>query len=541
MSNPGDPGWKWFPNDKPSWRLDVVTLLAVIGESAIAEHSQTITASLLCMLPRLLPAPQALLKPSRPSRLPETHAKMVGVYSGTLLDSVGFFANIITPLDALPPYSFMVLDIEHSPNVPPPVTNASQHHLHQHHPNQGPVRGFVTRYLSWSWGGKGGKAELSSRRLVGRLHGAGETEKNADHRITPTRKLSGPRELDIESGPDPSSLQSRTPTVHFSTDVDFEGHPAPIRRRTTEKFQDLLSTGTMAVTGERPIVPPKLFSPLHILSLFSFLLSVAILVAAVIWQDGTAIIAITLISSASTVIGYASSWRPILMQRRHTNEVPRSDVMIRTREGAFVLVRCTEDVARELYSGTEECEYYVGEKAYRIFMALGTILLMVSVVLLGNCTWNSQVFIGGSYIVLNGLYWGLGMIPRTYFWDLSRYSWHDATAADGRNAEDVTDPDDEREGHPSFTRTLWYAIRETRAIGWVERSGAAPGTPQWQQWLQEALQNARDGNREWKAVKRKNEIMTAASKAGGDPATQRAPATEVQSSSTTPGTATGTF
>ncbi|EHK26909.1 uncharacterized protein TRIVIDRAFT_33833 [Trichoderma virens Gv29-8] len=420
MSNPGDPGWKWFPNDKPSWRLDVVTLLAVMGESAIAEHSQTITASLLCMLPRLLPAPQALLKPSRPARLPETHAKMVGVYNGTLLDSVGFFANIITPLDALPPYSFLVLDIQHAPS-------------------------------------------------------------------------------------------------------------------------DLLSTGTMAVTGGRPIVPPKLLSPLHLLSAFSFFLSVAILVAAVIWQDGTAIIAITLISSASSIVGYASSWRPILMQRTHTNEVPRGDVMIRTREGAFVLVRCSEDVTRELYSGTEECEYYVGERAYRFFMALGTILLMFSVVLLGNCTWNSQIFIGGSYIVLNGLYWGLGMIPRTYFWDLSRYIWDDATEKDGQNADTVTDRNDEREGHPSFTRTLWYAIRETQAIGWVERSGAAPGTPQWQQWLNEALHNAKIGNRSWEAVRRKNEIMTQASKEGSDPATQRAPATEVQVAGTGTGTTRAAF
>ncbi|ETR98104.1 hypothetical protein M419DRAFT_103842 [Trichoderma reesei RUT C-30] len=420
MSSPGDPGWKWFPNDKPSWRLDVVTLLAVIGESAIAEHAQAITASLLCMLPRLLPAPQALLKPSRPTRLPETHAKMAGVYSGTILDSVGFFANIITPLDALPPYSFLVLDIQHAPS-------------------------------------------------------------------------------------------------------------------------DLLSTGTMAVTGGRPIVPPKLLSPLHLLSAFSFLLSAGILVAAVIWKDGVAIIAITLISLASTVVGYASSWRPILMQRRHTNDVPSGDVMIRTREGAFVLVRCSEDVARELYSGTEECEYYVGEKAYRVCMALGTILLMVSVVLLGNCTWNSQIFIGGSYIVLNGLYWGLGMLPKTYFWDLSRYTWRDATEEDGQKADTITDKDDEREGHPSFTRTLWYAIRETKAIGWVERSGAAPGTPQWQQWLNEALENAKLGNRDWEAVKRKNEIMTQASKDGGDPATQRAPATEVQTNGSAPGNMRSTF
>lgn len=37
----------WFPQKKLEWRLDVVTLLAVIGESSMEEHSQAITSSAL--------------------------------------------------------------------------------------------------------------------------------------------------------------------------------------------------------------------------------------------------------------------------------------------------------------------------------------------------------------------------------------------------------------------------------------------------------------------------------------------------------------
>ncbi|KAM0259338.1 hypothetical protein ACHAQJ_003370 [Trichoderma viride] len=513
MSNPGDPGWKWFPNDKNSWRLDVVSLLAVIGESAIAEHSQTITASMLCMLPRLLPAPQALLKPSRPTRLPETYAKMSGVESGTVLDSVGFFANIILPLEELPAYEFVELDIKHATDVLPLTSSAN--HLQQHH-DRGSGNGFIARCMSWVR--RRGKPDSSFTDGISR---AGDTGKTSDHQVSPSLEL---RDLDVEEARHASGIQP-APTVRWDPNVSGGGPPGLPRRRTnTEKVQDLLSARTIAITGSRPIVPPKLLSPLHIISALSCFLSIAILVAAALWQDGTAIIAISLVSLTSTVIGYASSWRPILMQRRHTNKVPSGDVMIRTREGAFVLVRCSEDVARELYSGTEECDYYVGEKVYRLCMAFGTILLMLSVVLLGNCTWNSQIFIGGSYIILNGLYWGLGMIPQSYFWDLSRYTYNNVTKPDSQNAHGVTNEHDEREGHPSFTRTMWYAIRETKTIGWVERSGAAPGTPQWKLWLSEALQNAKDGNRDWPAVKRKNEIMSG----GTDPAEQKAPATEVQ-------------
>jgi hypothetical protein len=72
----------WFPvvrNNEAGWRLDIVSLLAVIGESSIESHSQALTSSWTCVLPRIIPAPQVLLKPSRPTRMPVTNAVVVGV------------------------------------------------------------------------------------------------------------------------------------------------------------------------------------------------------------------------------------------------------------------------------------------------------------------------------------------------------------------------------------------------------------------------------------------------------------------------------
>ncbi len=115
MADSPGTGW-WFPTGKSNsdgWRFDVITLLAVIGESSVAEHSQAITASVLCMLPRIIPAPQAMLRANRPLRMPEVKAKMAGIYSGVVLDTVGFFANIIHPLDDLKPFAFRVLEIKH--------------------------------------------------------------------------------------------------------------------------------------------------------------------------------------------------------------------------------------------------------------------------------------------------------------------------------------------------------------------------------------------------------------------------------------------
>ncbi|KAH8159933.1 hypothetical protein CIB48_g8311 [Xylaria polymorpha] len=476
----------WFASDGPGegpigWRLDVVTLLAVIGESSIAEHAQIITASVLCLLPRIIPAPQALLKPSRPQRLPETTARMTGVYSGVVLDTVGFFANIIHPLDKLQPFAFKVLEIKHTDKntaggiqVPQPVSNGS-----------------ASIFGKWRL----------DRRTNTNLSTAAKSIKGPPPDALDT--------LDEERG----TLRGRSTGLSVAFSSDVEAGPDPplqgmVRRPTMkEKVQDFVANPTLANNAERPAIPATLYSPMHILEIFSAFLTFAIIAFAAVKQDGTAIIAVTLMATASSVVGWASWWRPILMNRAHNNKVPEGDVIIRTREGAFLLVKCTEEVARELYSGTEECEYHVGGQAYRLLMGLGTFLLMVSVILLGNCKWATQIFIGASYITLNGIYWAMGLLPKHLFWDLSRYEYKDITPEEARNADQTTNPNDPREGVKSFTRTLWYAIRETKRTAWVRRSGAAPGTPQWQMWLNEAEAAAKAGNLNWPAVARKDDIM----------------------------------
>ncbi|KAK4099972.1 hypothetical protein N658DRAFT_538737 [Parathielavia hyrcaniae] len=107
----------WFPigrNESGGWRLDIVALLAVTGESFISEHAQALTPSKLSLLPRIMPAPHALLQPRRPASLPRRIAKVCGVHSDVVLDTVSFFANIIHPIDQLRPFEFRMLKIRHS-------------------------------------------------------------------------------------------------------------------------------------------------------------------------------------------------------------------------------------------------------------------------------------------------------------------------------------------------------------------------------------------------------------------------------------------
>jgi hypothetical protein len=492
----------WFSSDSDKdqgpkgWRLDVVTLLAVIGESSIADHSQTITASMLCLLPRIIPAPQALLKSSRPQRLPETSAKITGVYSGVSLDSAGFFANILHPVDEFAPFAFQALRISHTDQY----DDIDVHH--QPATEGGGLGGIVRRFTQ------------AVSHKPSRLSIPGPPGSNAD------RLANGGRSKDVEA---------QCP------------NPGLIRRQTVkERVTDYIANPTLLHSAKRPAVPAALWSPVHILSVLSMFLTFGIIGFAAKERDGTAILAVSLVSLASSVVGVASWWRPLLMKRRSTNQVPDGDVVIRTREGAFILVQCTENVARELYAGTEECEYRIGGQAYKILMGLGTLLLMVSVILLGNCKWHSQIFIGAAYIVLNGMYWVMGLLPKRYFWDLSRYKIEDITPEHSKNADKTTDDHDPTK-IKSFTRTLWYCIRETKRVAWVERSGAAPGTPQWKAWLREAERAAIHEDINWDAIKRKDELMKMSEKdievelQGRsqtpdplDPAEQVAPASEVQ-------------
>lgn len=341
---------------------------------------------------------------------------------------VGFFANIIHPLDMMSPYSFRVLQIHYA----------------------------------------------------GSRSGGGLEE-------------SGP---DADNGsPEPAGK--------------------PIRRWATlkEGISSWASNGPVVDGTSRRFGGKLIFSPLHVISALSFLMSAGLIGAGIAWGDGTAVVAISLISLASSVIGYAAWWTPNVPGGRWSrNNLPDEDIVILTREGAFILIKSDKDIVRELYSGAEECSYRVVGPAYRVLMTVATIIIMPSVILLGNCTFNMQALIGAAYMALNTVYWALGLLPPSYSWDLSRYEIKDVTPADAQGAHRRRDHGqrlltrERADDRASHTRTLWYVIRETGGTRWVELSRIIPQTETWRAWLEEAGREAKAGNRMWPAVERKDEL-----------------------------------
>lgn len=407
------PSMAWFPvgrNQTPGWRLDVVSLLAILGESLMACHLQPLSASKLCLLPRLTPAPQSFLRSTRAMRLPSPSAVVSGVHSGTLLHNLNYFADVIHPIERMNAYQVTVYEIDWSAKA-----------KHQHITSMG-------------------------------------------------------------------STSNAT--------------PATPQRRTRQRPE------------REAMVPARKLSPINILTMISFFLTLGAFVCAIAIQDGAAALALIAMSSASTLIGIASYWRPRLTTRPSETAVPDGDMVIRTRDGAFIIIKCTEEIAREIYTGPEECNYLVDDQWFRILVGFGTLLVIVSVLFLGNCDWIMQTVIAVIYVILNALYWVASLLPREWLWDLSRYEWKDVTG------EHLKGADQYRDGQaPSYTRSLWYAIQATESVDWVTISGAAPKTAAWEKWLRMAHLNC--ANRKWDAVGAKDDLMKQVRSQSGSPRTQR--------------------
>jgi len=87
-SNPDNlrvpPLWTFFSGGWRYIQLDIVGFLAILGEGSVLVTSQVATLSRTVYLPRLVPAPQALLRPSRPEKLNPHNGHVTSIFSGNI-------------------------------------------------------------------------------------------------------------------------------------------------------------------------------------------------------------------------------------------------------------------------------------------------------------------------------------------------------------------------------------------------------------------------------------------------------------------------
>jgi len=105
-----------YPQLRDDWSLDVVNILAFLGEHNILACSQQICMSWTCFLPRLIPAPQGLLA-QRPKKLAsEDDTPVTGTHSGYHRPALQYFGRMChTDGSELPAFTTRVLEISWDP------------------------------------------------------------------------------------------------------------------------------------------------------------------------------------------------------------------------------------------------------------------------------------------------------------------------------------------------------------------------------------------------------------------------------------------
>ena len=213
--------------------------------------------------------------------------------------------------------------------------------------------------------------------------------------------------------------------------------------------------------------------PLTYVSVLGFVMTVTLITLSVVRDDGMALVSVLALSCLSTLIGWGSKWKLILPERKARRHVPPGDVVIKYPQGAFLIVKCDEDLARKLYWHPEKCNYVVSLQTYRFVSLFGTILLMIGVISLSNAQTPQQIGFAASYMILHAAYWFVAALPASLHWNLDSFNLVEEKIEGGR---------DER----NFTEALWKAIAVTRSTDWVKIGNIAPRTTWWDRWLEKA-------------------------------------------------------
>jgi hypothetical protein len=275
----------------------------------------------------------------------------------------------------------------------------------------------------------------------------------------------------------------------------------------------------------KPPVKAKWYSPVTALALLGSLMAAGLLIFSVVKKDGYSTLGTLLLSTLSSLIGVGSKWTLKLPVRHNKEvEVPSSDVVISYPHGAFLVVKCDENVARSLYWAPERCRYMVTTEWYRFISLVGTLMLMGGVIMLANSTNELQLAWAVAYMILNAAYWVVAALPSRWNWELSGFKLRDVKTrylqdtqanlqitSDGQDGAEkirrvsrsgtdlrkpgaklpeLSDKDNVGSQNTTFTQALWHAIAVTKTSHWVKITNVAPNTDEWKEWLEVAESEA---------------------------------------------------
>ena len=281
-----------------------------------------------------------------------------------------------------------------------------------------------------------------------------------------------------------------------------------------------------------------------VLSVSSLLVTIGLIVWSILTTDGLALIGILLLCLATSINGLSSKWtcralekRPVpgestystsstwphilfrwirkssakpfslsmleahsvLDARMSLMDRIQCQIVICTRNGALVVVHCTEAVASLIYTTSSGTAHFcIKSDAFRrLLNACTPMLFFGALFCFASCTWTMEFVVGCAYVVLLLLCEVLFAFSKCPV-DIGHFGIEEDTPRDCRDAHAISNNMAESEQMPHFARTFWHAIRQTTDSSWAASSGIMPPSIGWRQWLLEATHHRRD--MQWPAV-----------------------------------------
>jgi hypothetical protein len=229
----------------------------------------------------------------------------------------------------------------------------------------------------------------------------------------------------------------------------------------------------------RGFVRAALFGPVNLATMFGCVLSIALFTLSVVYGDGMSLIATTLLSLLSTLIGLTSRWHMQFVERPQGAHDPAGDCVIRWPNGSYLVLKCNESLAHQLLFAPDAIAYKLQHERHFIPASLlGTLVLMISVIALANSKIQMQIAWAISYVFLNIAHWAAAALPRGWNFSISGYEIEEEHLSSGGKSA-------------TFAEGLFKAIILTKSTSWVKLSGATPDTENWREWLRQAENTAK--------------------------------------------------
>ncbi|CAM1501956.1 Fc.00g039400.m01.CDS01 [Cosmosporella sp. VM-42] len=243
-----------------------------------------------------------------------------------------------------------------------------------------------------------------------------------------------------------------------------------------------------ADAGQHQNEVPSLTPVMKATVITGFLIFIASFCAALAYGDFQAAFILLAFGSSSSLSCYMTRWQASQVDVSGTavHDRKKGDIMIYTRNGAFLLVTCSTEVAEELYF--KFSSFTRGFKAFETVRRIG-FGAMVGLYwgifsCIQRCSYEGQLIVYYSFLIANVADVAFGLMPSDWRWDLSQYYWADVSpkmpekrvqAAKEQDFE-VPEPTPEVEKAPKqpdspldlgFANMLLLGIVKSREASWI--------------------------------------------------------------------------